>query len=178
MLAPLALCGAKIISGCYSLYQYKAKGKIRNENSPVKAVWTTIGICWLLAYLPFITGFVLPLSVGIIILIIMSLGICGFSYIYHFSLYRPMYQVLLGQKFSAINVSIKQITNDTYLKSISSDASITSKKKDMLISMNYLLNVIKNYYGVVLKELLYLHLTINCSNYSIAFFSKYTSSNE
>lgn len=129
LLAPLALCGAKIISGCYSLYQYKAKGKIRNENSPVKAVWTTIGICWLLAYLPFITGFVLPLSVGIIILIIMSLGICGFSYIYHFSLYRPMYQVLLGQKFSAINVSIKQITNDTYLKSISSDASITSKKK-------------------------------------------------
>ena len=112
-----------------TINQYKAKGKIRNENSPVKAVWTTIGICWLLAYLPFITGFVLPLSVGIIILIIMSLGICGFSYIYRFSLYRPMYQVLLGQKFSAINVSIKQITNDTYLKSISSDASITSKKK-------------------------------------------------
>ncbi|WRK52238.1 hypothetical protein SD457_17555 [Coprobacillaceae bacterium CR2/5/TPMF4] len=69
---------------------------------------------------------------------IMSLGIIGFIYIYNFSLYRPMYQVLLGQKFSNINTSIKEITNSSYLDSISNDVSITSKKKDMLILMSYL----------------------------------------
>ena len=129
LLVPLAVCGAKIISSCYSLYQYKTKGKIRNENSPVKAVWSIIAICYLLAYLPFITGLALPIFISIVILAIMSLGIIGFIYIYNFSLYRPMYQVLLGQKFSNINTSIKEITNSSYLDSISNDVSITSKKK-------------------------------------------------
>lgn len=129
LLVPLAICGAKTISGCYSLYQYQTKGKIRNENSPVKAVWSIIAICCLLAYLPFFTGLVLPLSISIIVLVIMALGLIGFIYIYNFSLYRPMYQVLLGHKFSNINAAIKEIADSNYLNSISSDVSITSKKK-------------------------------------------------
>ncbi|MFR9256805.1 MAG: hypothetical protein ACLVJ6_15645, partial [Merdibacter sp.] len=50
ILCPLLPCALKCISGWYSLRKYEKKRIIRNENSPVKAVWGTIALCWGLAF--------------------------------------------------------------------------------------------------------------------------------
>lgn len=52
ILCPLLPCALKCISGWYSLRKYEKKRIIRNENSPVKAVWGTIALCWALAFAP------------------------------------------------------------------------------------------------------------------------------
>ena len=59
----------------------------------------------------------------------MILGIFAYAYMRKFPLYRAMYQQLLSQSTSAINVSMQNITNDTYRKNISNDTGITSDKK-------------------------------------------------
>lgn len=123
-------CALKCISGWYSLRKYEKKRIIRNENSPVKAVWGTIALCWALAFAPLAWSWTLPV-IGFWLFAALSLLLAAFALVYicRFRLYRPMYQVLLSQGTSAVQLNLKKITDENYRKSISADTAITSHKK-------------------------------------------------
>lgn len=130
LFVPFSVCSAKTISVWWSLHCFKSKKLVRNENSPVKAVWFTIGICYLLAYGGIILKTFIPLPIVYVIgTVCMLLAIGGIQYMYKFDLYRQLYQILLSKSTSSINVSIKQITNESYLKTIDTNTKITSTKK-------------------------------------------------
>ena len=130
ILCPLLPCALKCISGWYSLRKYEKKRIIRNENSPVKAVWGTIALCWALAFAPLAWSWTLPV-IGFWLFAVLSLLLAAFALVYicRFRLYRPMYQVLLSQGTSAVQLNLKKITDENYRKSISADTAITSHKK-------------------------------------------------
>lgn len=129
ILCPLLPCALKCISGWYSLRQYEKKRIIRNENSPVRAVWGTIALCWGLAFVPLAWSWTLPV-IGFWLFAALSLLLAAYALVYicRFRLYRPMYQVLLNQSTSSVQLNVKKVTDENYRKSISADVSITSQK--------------------------------------------------
>lgn len=127
---PVMIIAWKTVFGAWSLRQYETKHILRNESNPVKYVWFTIAATYLLAYAGIFIKQYLPLFLSYLLgTFMMILGIFAYAYMRKFPLYRAMYQQLLSQSTSAINVSMQNITNDTYRKNISNDTGISSDKK-------------------------------------------------
>ena len=127
---PFGVAGIKTLSVAWSLYRFQSSGFVRNENAPVKLTWTTIALCWALAY-----GAMLPQIYLPAFFVIASCALCfalslfAFVYLLRYPLYRALAQQLLAQKTAAIRVNAQALTNENIRKNISEDRSITSDKQ-------------------------------------------------
>ena len=83
-----------------------------------------------LAFVPLAWSWTLPV-IGFWLFAALSLLLAAYALVYicRFRLYRPMYQVLLNQSTSSVQLNVKKITDENYRKSISADTAITSHKK-------------------------------------------------
>lgn len=129
VLLPFSVAGLKLAYAAFSLWDYGRKGVVFNENKLGKYLWICAALLLAGAYgLPAL-GFVLPGAVsGFLLLAFIPAGAAGIWKIMTFRHYREVSQELLAQMRNQMD-SVAQITKKTSEKAISSDTSITSRKK-------------------------------------------------
>lgn len=129
LVVPFYIIAAKTISAAWSLYRFETKKILRNENSPVKLIWTLILTFWVLAYGALFAGFFLPeiaYLVLMVMVIVIGIGVC--PYVLRFQRFREMYRLLLQKGPVQIKASMKEVQNKNSWDMISQDQKITSQK--------------------------------------------------
>ena len=129
VLVPFSVAGVKMAVAASSLWDYEKRGLVYNENKLRKHLWVLVGLLLAVAYgLPAI-GIVFPEIISMVLFItFIPAGCVGLWKILKFREYREINQQLLSQmtnQMDSANQALKKSTE----KSISTDTSITSKRK-------------------------------------------------
>ena len=129
LLIPFSVAGVKMAVAASSLWDYEKRGLVYNENKLRKYLWVMIGLVLIATYgLPAI-GIVFPSIVSIVLfLVFIPAGCVGLWKILNFQGYREINQQLLAQLNNQMD-SAKQAVKKSTEKTISTDTSITSKRK-------------------------------------------------
>lgn len=129
LLIPFSVAGVKMAVAASSLWDYEKRGLVYNENKLRKYLWVLVGLLLAAAYgLPAI-GIVFPEIVSMVLFIaFIPAGCVGLWKILKFQGYREINQQLLSQLTNQMD-SVKQAEKKSTEKSISTDSSITSKRK-------------------------------------------------
>ena len=130
LMIPFFIAAAKILLNVYFLNKYQKTGMITDENHPVKGIWVWVIICLFIAYGCPYFGFLLPLSVsGILMLLIIITGLFSISYLQKFSSYREIYKLILtNDNMNVASYNTSQLSKENVLKRIDVDTKITSQK--------------------------------------------------
>ena len=129
LLIPLCVAGVKLTDAAYSLWDYEKSGYVHNENKLRKHLWLFAGIFLALAYVLPAVGFALPVWASMsLLLVFIPLGLLSARKILSFGYYREINQELLSQITNQMD-EIKLAAKKTSEKAISTDTSITSKRK-------------------------------------------------
>ena len=129
LLIPLCVVGAKLTVSAYSLRDYEKNGYVRNENKLQKFAWLLTGALLALAYLPPALGIVLPFEIyAVLWLIWIPAGLISLRYVVSFRYYREINRELLSQIHTQMD-TVKKATKIASEKAISTDTSITSRKR-------------------------------------------------
>lgn len=129
LLLPFFIIASKMISAAWSLYRFDTKGWIRNENSPVRLIWITILICWIIGYGGCFIGWFLPEIVYVFLMGIAVLaGVMVNLYIWKYKRYKEMYRLLLQNSPIQLKSNLKEVQNKNSWDVISQDQKITSDK--------------------------------------------------
>ena len=129
LLIPFCVAGVKVSVAAYSLRDYEKNGNVRNENKLQKFAWLLTGILLALAYLPPAAGFVLPFEASAVLFLIwIPAGLVSLRRVVTFRYYREINQELLSQVVNQTD-TMKQAAKTASEKTISTDTSITSRKK-------------------------------------------------
>lgn len=128
LLIPFSVAGLKMAVAASSLWDYERRGLAYNENRLGKYFWITVGLLVAAYGLP-AAGIVVPgmVSVGVMIAFIPA-GATGIWKIATFRSYREINQQLLAQMANQMD-SVTQATQKQSQKAITSDSSITSRRK-------------------------------------------------
>ena len=129
ILIPFSVAGLKMAVAAYSLWDYERSGFVYNENKLKKHLWIFAAVLLAFAYALPAAGIVLPsaVSMGVMGLFILA-GILSVRKIIAFGHYREVNQELLAQVVNQMD-AVKQVARTVSDKSISTDASITSKRR-------------------------------------------------
>lgn len=129
LLIPFSVAGLKMAVAASSLWDYERRGLAYNENRLGKYFWITVGLLLVAAYGLPAAGIVVPgmVSVGVMIAFIPA-GATGIWKIATFRSYREINQQLLAQMANQMD-SVTQATQKQSQKAITSDSSITSRRK-------------------------------------------------
>ncbi len=129
LLFPFCVAGIKLAVAAYSLLEYEKTGFIHNENKIQKYLWLVAGILLALAYgLPAV-GIVLPLAASMTLLLVwIPIGAFSIRKVVSFRYYREINQELLSQMLNQMD-TVKKSVKTASEKTISTDVSITSKRK-------------------------------------------------
>ena len=128
ILIPFAVAGIKAAVAAYSLWDYERSGYVYNENKIRKHLWIFAAVLLALAYGLPAAGIVLPAAASMTVMGLFILaGIISARKIISFGHYREVNQELLGQVVSQMD-AMKQAARTVSDRSISADASITSKR--------------------------------------------------
>ncbi len=112
----------------YSLQKYKKKGISIKENTLGKPGWVLIILLLAAAYGLPAAGFVLPLSVAVVFMLLTVLAsVPSFLKILSFKSYREVYQDILNQFLNQIDAA-KKVKRNMHDKNISADTKISSGK--------------------------------------------------
>ena len=129
LLIPFCVVGAKLTASVYSLRSYEKNGGIRTENSLQKFSWLWSILLLILAYLPPAIGIALPFwAYCVLWLCWIPAGLVSVRRIRSFPYYREFNQELLSQLPLQME-SIRHAGKSASEKAISSDTTITSRKK-------------------------------------------------
>ena len=129
LVIPFCVVGAKLTVAADSLRDYEKHGYVRSENHLQKLAWLLTALLLALAYVPPAVGFVLPLwASAALFLVWIPLGLLSLGRVVYFRYYREMNQELLAQVVTQMDVGKKAVKTASE-KVISTDASITSRKK-------------------------------------------------
>ena len=129
ILIPFSVAGLKLAVAAYSLWDYERSGFVYNENKIRKHLWIFAAVLLAFAYVLPAAGIVLPASVSMaVMLLFIPLGILSIRKIVSFGYYREVNQELLSQVTNQMD-AVKQAARTASDKSISTDASITSKRR-------------------------------------------------
>ena len=129
ILIPFSVAGLKAAVAAYSLWDYERSGFVYNENKIRKHLWIFAAVLLALAYALPAAGIVLPsaVSMGVLGLFILA-GLFSARKIISFEHYREVNQELLAQVVNQMD-AVKQAVRTVSDKSISTDVSITSKRR-------------------------------------------------
>ena len=129
ILIPFSVAGLKAAVAAYSLWDYERSGFVYNENKIRKHLWIFAAVLLALAYALPAAGIVLPsaVSMGVLGLFILA-GLFSAGKIISFEHYREVNQELLAQVVNQMD-AVKQAVRTVSDKSISTDVSITSKRR-------------------------------------------------
>lgn len=129
ILIPFSVAGLKAAVAAYSLWDYERSGFVYNENKIKKHLWIFAAVLLALAYALPAAGIVLPsaVSMGMLGLFILA-GLFSARKIISFEHYREVNQELLAQVVNQMD-AVKQAVRTVSDKSISTDVSITSKRR-------------------------------------------------
>ena len=128
ILIPFSVAGLKLAVAAYSLWDYERSGFVYNENKIRKHLWIFAAVLLAFAYVLPAAGIVLPASVSMaVMLLFIPLGILSIRKIVSFGYYREVNQELLSQVTNQMD-AVKQAARTASDKSISTDASITSRR--------------------------------------------------
>ncbi len=129
LLIPFSIAGAKMAVAASSLWDYEKRGFVYNENKIRKHLWILVGLLLVAAYgLPAV-GIALPKMASTTLFIaLIPAGCVGLWKILNFQAYREINQQLLAQLTNQMDAA-KQAVKKSSEKSISTDASIQSKRK-------------------------------------------------
>lgn len=126
LLFPLCVVGVKLTVAAYSLRDYEKNGNVRNENKLQKHAWIITGLLLALAYGLPAAGFVLPLPVSALLLLMwIPIGALSIPRVVTFRYYREINKELLAQMLNQMDTVKKSMGE----KIISTDTSITSKRR-------------------------------------------------
>lgn len=129
ILIPFSVAGVKMAVAASSLWDYEKRGLVYNENKLQKHLWILVGALLAAAYALPAAGIVLPSAVSATILVLFILaGLLGLWKILHFQGYREINQQLLSQLNNQMDTA-KEAVKKSSEKTISTDTSITSRKK-------------------------------------------------
>ena len=131
ILMPVFVVFIKTIYNSYILHDFNKNGKIKNENTPTKLIWSLIAILVILAYgLPALKLSITENIFFMLFVITLLLGIIAFRYIAKFKEYKKAYKSLLTPEI--INMAQKQLSGEVVqnntLKQIELEKGITSNK--------------------------------------------------
>ena len=128
ILIPFSVAGLKLAVAAYSLWDYERSGFVYNENKIRKHLWIFAAVLLAIAYVLPAAGIVLPAPVSIaVMLLFIPSGILGIRKIVSFGYYREVNQELLSQVTNQMD-AVKQVARTASDNSISTDASITSRR--------------------------------------------------
>ncbi len=129
LLIPFSVAGLKITVAASSLWDYERRGLAYNENRLGKYLWICVGLLLAAAYGLPAAGMVLPgpVSAGLMAAFV-PMGMVGIWKIKAFQNYREINQQLLAQVTNQMD-SVAQATQKQSQKAISTDTSITSRRK-------------------------------------------------
>lgn len=129
LLIPFCVAGAKLAASAYSLRDYELHGHVHNNAKLQKSAWILTFVLLALAYFPPTTGIVLPLKLSApLFLLFLPAGIWGLRQMARFPYYREINRELLSQVTSQTD-TVKKAAKTASEKTISTDASITSRKQ-------------------------------------------------
>ncbi|MGI6010831.1 MAG: hypothetical protein ACOX8H_04950 [Ruminococcus sp.] len=129
LLLPLSVAGLKLTAAAISLWDYERRGVAYNENQLSKYAWLAMGLLLAASYgLPAV-GVVLPKeAAAVVMLLFIPAGALGIRKIITFGSYREVNQQLLSRITSQMDNGA-QISQKQSQKAISTDVSITSRRK-------------------------------------------------
>lgn len=128
ILIPFSVAGLKLAVAAYSLWDYERSGFVYNENKIRKHLWIFAAVLLAIAYVLPAAGIVLPVSVSMaVMLLFIPSGLLSIRKIVSFGYYREVNQELLSQVTNQMD-AVKQAARTASDKSISTDASITSRR--------------------------------------------------
>lgn len=132
LLLPLFVAGGKLVCVWIYLLRYEKTGRNPDENKLNKWDWILAAVLLAAAYgLPYL-GIVIPWQ-AIVALMVLAIvgGVCSVKKVVRFPFYRELCQMMLAEKKSGLDpkVTSQKLVQDASRKKISTDASITSKKK-------------------------------------------------
>ena len=128
ILIPFSVAGLKLAVAAYSLWDYERSGFVYNENKIRKHLWIFAAVLLAIAYVLPAAGIVLPASISIAaMLLFIPSGILSIRKIVSFGYYREVNQELLSQVTNQMD-AVKQVARTASDNSISTDASITSRR--------------------------------------------------
>jgi len=129
ILIPLSVAGIKLAVAAYSLWDYEKSGNVYNENKIKKHLWIFAAVLLALAYALPAAGAALPSATSMaVLLLFIPAGIISVRKIVSFRYYREVNQQLLAQVVNQMD-AVKQAVRTVSDKSISTDVSITSKRR-------------------------------------------------
>lgn len=132
LISPLYILSMKFAAAWYFLRRYERTGVCSNENLPPGIAWTLTLLLLAAAYIPPAFGVCLPLSAcGAAILISLLPGIYGAVKIAGFTRYREMYQILLAEKRSGIDLkqTVQKAVIEQNKKNIIQEEGIATRKE-------------------------------------------------
>ncbi len=129
LMIPFCVAGVKLFVVAYSLRNYEKKGFVYNENKLPKGFWVMTACLMAVAYIVPALGIALPSAVSMgVMLVFAVLGVFSIRKIVTFRHYRDVNQQLLAQVVNQMD-DLKAQAKTTSQKAISTDTSITSKRK-------------------------------------------------
>lgn len=132
ILLPFFVMGMKLTASWIFLLRYEKTGACMNENLPPKAAWPLTAVLLLAAYgLPWL-GVTVPFQAFMILLVlVIAAGLYSLVKIWRFKAYREMYQLILSDKKTAIDIraNTQKAVEEQSRKSISMEEGFESKKK-------------------------------------------------
>ena len=131
LLSVLYILSAKLSAAWYFLRRYEKTGVCSNENLPPGTAWTLTALLLAAAYLPPCFGVCLPLPVCTAAAAAFLVpGVYGAFRIAGFSRYREMYQMLLAERRSGIDVkqAVQAAVLEQSRKNISREAGVTTDR--------------------------------------------------
>lgn len=129
LLIPFSVAGAKLVMAADSLRDYKKSGTLRSDGRILKQTGVLTGALVALAYLLPAAGIVLPFGLSALLwILLIPAGLLSLRYILGFEYYREFNQELLSRMFDQMD-AVKNAAKTAGERSITSDTSITSRKK-------------------------------------------------
>lgn len=126
---PFFAAGCKLLVVQISLWDYRRRGFVSNENKLGKFTWLLMALLLLAAYLPPAFGLFLPLPVSCAVIAAGILaGLVSLRGILTFREFRSMYQRLLPQAMNRSAASTQAVKTRTE-KYITEDGSFTSRRE-------------------------------------------------
>lgn len=134
LILPLFVAGGKLMKVWLGLNRYERTGKNPDENKMNKWGWIFVAIMLAAAYgLPWL-GIVIPWQVMVAVMTAaIAGGLLSVKKVVKFAFYRELCQQMLADKRSGMDpkVTSQRIVEEASRKKISTDASITSRKKGL-----------------------------------------------
>ena len=129
LVIPFSVVGSKLAADGHSLRDYEKSGRVRNDSKLRKWPWIFTAVLLALAYVPPLTGNVLPWKASAaLFLLCIPAGALGLRQVLAFRQYREMNQELLAPLFTQMDTAKKAVKTANE-KAISADTTITSGKK-------------------------------------------------